>query len=206
MENGLLDRIKDAEKYTVRVFDELVHKGIDRIVEHYEEKGLPRNRQARILSASSAIFYIYNIGTETIGEIHEYMSGAKSQDFLSAHLSFMRGFAEISTLNIFMLYEKRNLKNNRQKNDGTAPGSVEVASYNSIGGIVRPYLLAGTLSSIVYGITEKDSGFFSYGFSTLPFALSLYVRDDQSGGLIDRIKTNIQNYFKKPATIDNHAQ
>jgi hypothetical protein len=50
---SLVDILKDAEKYLVRVPDEMVYKGVDTIVRRIEKKGTSRRQQARILSNTS---------------------------------------------------------------------------------------------------------------------------------------------------------
>jgi hypothetical protein len=89
-------------------------------------------------------------------------------------------------------------KQNKSNKDGTL-SSPDVYSWQTIGGIARPYVLASSISLAGYGLIERNVPAFFYGLSALPYALSLYVRDSNSGGLIDKITNNIKNLFKAPA-------
>ena len=55
----------------------------------------------------------------------------------------------------------------------------------------------GSIAALFHGIKNRSMTEINYGTILLPFALSFYVRDDQSGGLLDKVKTNLINFISR---------
>lgn len=86
------------------------------------------------------------------------------------------------------------LKKNNQSNGAITTNpphniqDLEIHSHTSLGGVTRPYLLAGSIFAIAYGLKRGNQTLVNYGVSMLPLAISLYVRDDKSGGFLQMVK------------------
>lgn len=108
-------------------------------------------------------------------------------------------YAPIGMMSAFDVFNLLKSRRNSAQNDGTVArdgafeNSEDVHSHVSLGGVVRPYLLGGSISAIAYGIWNGNQTSTNYGVSLLPTALSLYVRDDQSGGLLQRVVNQFTN-------------
>ena len=96
----------------------------------------------------------------------------------------------VSVLDVFNLSES---KQNSNQNDGTIAAGPEIYSHTSFTGVIRLYMLVGSILAIVYGLRKGYPTLVNYGISTLPLAVSMYVRDDQSGGLLQRVLDRWKN-------------
>lgn len=206
MVKGLVKLVVDAEKYTVRVLDELVHKQVQKGVEHYEKKGINRTRQAASLTLGSALGYLGHFGAHALYEVACYFIEGLNKPELRRHSLLMMMQTNIEMIfkcafsTFFFVHDVRTLPQQSKNNNG-AIAQNDLPSYKSFKGIARPYLLTASLSAMGYGLIEKDITPFVYGATTIPYALSLYVRDDQSGGLLEKVGQRLQNQFRTLAPI-----
>ncbi len=182
----LLDGIVTGETYTVRVIDEGVHHVVDRFARKYTDNGTGRQKLACKLSMAT---YAVS-GLFLLAEAVDHSSfGSKYTNQIDHDLHFFSACAKLIMTKIFVCYDVMSIKERTPKKQANGEIAQDgIYSYQSLTGIARPYVLAFSLLSIVHGIKEGDFTFFKYGLSVLPYALSLYVRDDQSGGLLQRIK------------------
>lgn len=182
-----LEKLITIEKYLVRLPDEFIYNRINEVVEHCQNKGIPRRRQAYLLSLcsgylfSGAIFYDFKVDIQN-----------KSADHL---LEFMKATGGITALAAYFTEDLLDLMGPEIR---TAASNYEVASYRSWEGKARPYILSSAFGLIGWGISHMDITYAVFGISTLPYALSLYVRDDQSGGFLKKVRERMRDFFRKP--------
>jgi hypothetical protein len=214
----LIQGLRKFEEYAVRLPDEYIHSKISTASEWVERKwNISGNKQAATLSVSSWIYPVYVGG---IIPLIKYFYQQNNEAFSLAYRAFYEGFKEVlseegyvflknatkkymdEALNAWkyspiitvsfidslgFLFNRKNMKN-----DGTI-AEPEIYSHTSLSGVVRPYLLGGAILAIAYGLKKGSPTLVNYGISMLPLAVSLYIRDDQSGGLLEKVRERWKN-------------
>ncbi len=199
----LLHVLQTSEKYTVRLVDEGIHKLVNKPVEWIEYKGIPRKSQADSLRGTTgfgaaAIFLAnflesgYNFFNALIiedqnGDLAFSKFGGEFLQSFGKYMPFVMGSSIDPDIS------RKNKKN--YQSDGTIAGNPDASSYNSVTGMVRPYALAASVGAVVYGAMTGNNDALKYGALALPWVLSMYVRDDDTGGLFQKMHKNLKSMF-----------
>ncbi len=200
----ILDAIVTAETYTIRVADEGIHNLIDKTLTNYvERKGIPRNVVAAVLTGISGISILVMTGVNDLKELFTLYSA--KYNAAKEDLAFLSSITRLMLISAYARIDINNLpKRNTQQSDGTMTED-GLFSHQSFTGIIRPYVLLGSIGLIARGISASDTDALKYGSSLAAYALSLYIRDSQSGGLLNKIGEGVKSLFKSPAVQGSSA-
>lgn len=194
----LIDYARSADKYTIRILDEMLHRGVNHTVEYIEDKKIPRQLQAAGLSWLSSIIVLTMTNVGSLEDLFKNVDPLTK----SAKASLM--IAKMSSIMSVGLRDLKSITQSDSYSDGAIAVDPDVPGYNSALGTLRPYILASTIGAIIYGVIERDFDITRYSLALLPWAVSLYVRDNNSSGILDRIRENIRTWTAaNPMKIPN---
>ena len=205
----ILDGIVTCEKYTVRVVDEGVHRLVDRTLatcglkENWKRKNL-----ATLLTGISGFTIYPMVAVSCFKDMIDHsIWGGHYQGEAYFDMSVLKSMLKIVALPRLIIFDLDNIQNSFEaaQSDGTQTGD-KVYSHTSFSGIIRPYVLGTSLALLADGVVNQNAEHFKWGMLTLPYALSLYIRDNQSGGLLERIKQNVISLFRQHASAHTAAR
>lgn len=201
----IVQTLQTFEKYTVRVTDESVHHLVNKAVVWIEKnKDVSREDQAFSLNVATAF-----LGSAILPPTHYAIkSFSLHQDsWTESFVPYIEMIKTWCNYFPFLIGVKMDLAfysphNKHRQSDGTI--AKDVHSYSSFTGVIRPYALGASITGIVYGIINLDAETLEYSTVALPWTLSFYVRDDNSGGLLQKIKSKVKELVSFRLPVYQH--
>lgn len=188
----LLNSIKISEKYSVRLIDEVVYRLINEPVMLIEKrKGIPRKRQAVYLGVAGT-----SIPSWLIFGAEGFKAFQNDQSIPYEILKNKCGYVLLQMFSFSFDLLPLNQEIKAQQRDGT----IAENPWDLFIRAIRPYALAGSVAGVAYGLS-RDLGIAQYSAVALPWVLSMYVRDENSGGLLEKIGAQLRGMltFRSPA-------